>query len=78
MSTYLEMKMKELSAITEQTMTLKEITDLLDVRHNDAMGTVARMAEEPSFGTATKISYQYTKGQGATGPFELGTSIRGA
>jgi hypothetical protein len=40
-----------------QTMTLKEITDLLDVRHNDAMNVVERMAKEPEFGTITKISY---------------------
>ena len=40
-----------------QTMTLKEITDLLDVRHNDAMNIVERMAQDPEFGTITKISY---------------------
>ncbi len=41
----------------EQTMTLKEITDLLEVRHNDAMTKVEKMMEEPEFGTTTKISY---------------------
>lgn len=40
-----------------QTMTLKEITDLLDVRHNDAMNVVERMAADPEFGMITKISY---------------------
>ena len=40
-----------------QTMTLKEITDLLKVRHNDAMNVVERMAAEPEFGMITKISY---------------------
>jgi hypothetical protein len=39
-------------------MTLKEITDLLDVRHNDAMKVVEKMAEESSFGNVTKISYR--------------------
>jgi Phage regulatory protein Rha (Phage_pRha). len=40
-----------------QTMTLKEITDMLDVRHNDAMNAVEKMVTDPEFGTATKISY---------------------
>src|SRR5690606_11064261 len=50
-----------------QSMTLKEITDLLEVRHNDAMVVVARMTKEVEFGTATKISQQYIKGNGAKG-----------
>lgn len=40
-----------------QTMTLKEITDLLDVRHNNAMRTVAEMAQDPAFGMITQIEY---------------------
>ena len=39
-----------------QTMTLKEITDLLEVRHNDAMKIVEKMAQDVDFGMATKIS----------------------
>ena len=46
---------------SELMMTLKEITDLLDVRHNDAMAVVERMSEEPEFGTITKISYSYKR-----------------
>ena len=53
-----------------KTMTLKEITDLLDVRHNDAMKIVEKMIEKSSFGTATKISYQLPKGNGATQTIE--------
>ena len=48
--------MKEITQI-EQTMTLKEITDMLEVRHNDAMVTVAKMSTNSDFGTITKISY---------------------
>lgn len=39
------------------TMTLKEITDLLDVRHNNAMRTVAEMAKDQDFGGVTQIEY---------------------
>lgn len=46
------------------TMTLKEITDLLEVRHNDAMNTVERMAENEEFGMVTKISYPIISGKG--------------
>lgn len=43
--------MKELAKIgTVEYMTLKEITDLLEVRHNDAMKVVAKMAEDCDFG----------------------------
>ena len=40
-----------------QTMTLKEITDLLNVRHNNAMRTVAEMAQDPAFGMIAQIEY---------------------
>ena len=50
--------MNELNLATKNTMTLKEITDLLDVRHNDAMKTVEKMALEPSFGCVAKIPYK--------------------
>ena len=47
--------MKELDLSSKQTMTLKEITDLLEVRHNDAMKTVSKMAESIEFGELRKI-----------------------
>ena len=50
--------MKELK-LDKQTMTLKEITDLLKVRHNDAMNTVTLMMRNPSFGACTRIPYSY-------------------
>jgi phage antirepressor YoqD-like protein len=43
-------------------MTLKEITDLLDVRHNNAIRTVSEMAESPDFGDVTKIEYRTKMG----------------
>lgn len=46
------------------TMTLKEITDLLEVEHNKAMNKVEKMAKEPEFGTVAKTSTVYNdKGQ---------------
>ena len=46
------------------TMTLKEITDLLNVEHNKAMNKVEKMAEDPEFGTVAKINVVYNdKGQ---------------
>lgn len=53
-----------------ETMTLKEITDLLEVRHNNAMLVVEKMLQDQEFGTATKIQYQYTKGNNARGTIE--------
>ena len=47
-----------------KTMTLKEITDLLDVRHDKAMLKVAEMAKEPEFGTMSILDIVYNdKGQ---------------
>lgn len=46
----------------DQVMTLKEITDLLEVRHNDAMATVSKMIENQEFGHATMVSYRTSKG----------------
>ena len=49
---------------TAVTMTLKEITDLLDVRHDKAMLKVAAMAESPDFGTVSILDIVYNdKGQ---------------
>ena len=48
----------------EVVITLKEITDLIGVEHNKAMKKVAKLAEEPSFGTVAKMSSVYNdKGQ---------------
>lgn len=45
-------------------MTLKEITDLLEVRHDKAMKIVERMAQDKAFGTMSKIDIVYNdKGQ---------------
>ena len=45
-------------------MTLKELTDLIDVRHDKAMPKVAKLAKEPSFGTVSKTDIVYNdKGQ---------------
>ena len=52
-----------------KTMTLKEITDLLDVRHNDAMKVVERMAaESPDFGLLRKFRKSPVEGIGR--PFD--------
>lgn len=53
---------KILSINAKQTMTLKEITDLLNVRHNDAMKTVTKMAESIEFGNVTRIPYRTGQG----------------
>ena len=59
------MNMKNLAiANAAMTMTLKEITDLLNVEHNKAMNKVEKMAEDPEFGTVAKTSTVYNdKGQ---------------
>lgn len=36
-------------------ITLKEITDLIDVQHSKAMKKVMKLAEEPSFGVLAKM-----------------------
>lgn len=45
--------------INEVTITLKEITDLLEVRHNDSMKKVEKLSEEPSFGALRKTHIAY-------------------
>ncbi|MDX8383588.1 MAG: hypothetical protein R8M45_05865, partial [Ghiorsea sp.] len=47
--------------IDETTMTLKEITDLLEVEHNKAMKTVDRMTDSQGFGTVAKTSTVYNE-----------------
>ena len=53
-----------------KTMTLKEITDLLNVRHDKAMIKVAEMAKDPEFGQVSILDISYSKGNGATGTTE--------
>lgn len=48
-----------------KTMTLKEITDLLDVRHDKSMIKVERMAQDPEFGAVSKMDIVYND-QGQT------------
>ena len=43
------------------TMTLKEITDILKVRHNDAMKVVENMAESSDFGALRKSRIAYNQ-----------------
>ena len=45
-------------------MTLKEITDLLEVRHNNAMRVVEKMTEYQAFGLATQIEQPIISGKG--------------
>ena len=54
----------------QKTMTLKEITDLLEVRHDQAMKKVAKMAKEPTFGTMFEIDIAY-KGSQTTKTYQL-------
>jgi len=57
--------MKNLMATNDEvTMTLKELTDLIGVRHNDAMGKVEKLAKEEGFGWLRKTRSQYESGRG--------------
>lgn len=47
------------SQSAEMTMTLKEIIDILGVRHNNAMRTVEIMAQDTYFGLPTQIEYVF-------------------
>jgi phage regulator Rha-like protein len=64
MSSKENMSLQLLSSSREQTVTLKEIADLLDVRHNDAVNVLVRMMENPEFGLATKFSCPVISGKG--------------
>lgn len=44
-------------------ITLKEITDLIEVRHNDAMRKVEDLAKEPDFGVLRKTRISHIKGK---------------
>lgn len=84
--------MKAMSNVIKETMTLKEITDLLgdNVRHNDAMKIVGKMATNPDFGLTRKTflerinnlgfqvkdeTYQLDKRQSIAVAAKLNTSI---
>ena len=43
----------------EVSITLKEICDILGVRHDKSMAKVEKLAQEPSFGTVSKIDIVY-------------------
>lgn len=51
-------------------ITLKEITDLIDVQHSKAMKKVKKLAEEPSFGQVAKMDSSYTVGNGGVKTIE--------
>jgi len=44
-------------------ITLKEITDMIGVRHNDAMAKVDRLAMQPDFGVLRKTRISHIKGK---------------
>ena len=44
-----------ITSATEVVITLKEITDLIDVQHSKAMKKVEKLALEPSFGEVAKM-----------------------
>lgn len=50
----------------ELVITLKEITDLIGARHNDAMKKVEELAKEDGFGQLREIRISIPKGNGAT------------
>lgn len=50
----------------EYIITLKEITDLIGVRHNDAMKKVEELAKEDGFGQLREIRISIPKGNNAT------------
>ena len=53
-------------ANVEYVITLKEITDLIDVRHNDSMRKVEGLAKEDGFGQLRKTRISIPKGNGAS------------
>ena len=55
----------------EAIITLKEITDLLEVRHNDAMTKITKLAEEPSFGVLRKTRITHENGGRPTDTYQL-------
>lgn len=59
---FMSVELKEIGS--EKTMTLKEITDLLDVRHDNAMRVVEKMLEDKSFGSSPQIEEMKINGSG--------------
>ena len=49
--------------VGDEVITLKEITDILDVRHNDAMRKVETLSKQPTFGQLRKTRISYAKGK---------------
>jgi len=47
-------------------ITLKEITDMINVRHNDAMTKIEKLALEPDFGSLRETRIQYQSGKNTT------------
>jgi hypothetical protein len=56
---------KQIANTLNETITLKEITDMIDTRHNDAKLTVQRMAVDPDFGPFTVSQVMVNIGSGA-------------
>ena len=54
----------------ERVITLKEITDLIEVEHGKAMKKVEKLAEEPSFGHLAKMATCINIGNGAVREIE--------
>ena len=57
-------------AITENKMTLKEITDLLEVRHDKAMNKVATMAADDAFGCVSILDIHIEMPNGGEKPIQ--------
>ena len=58
------MELISIQSNSEYVITLKEITDLISARHNDAMKKVEELAKEDGFGSLRKIRIVYNdKGQ---------------
>ena len=94
LATFGDIMNKQIYALTDQhsesTMTLKEITDILGVRHDDAMKTVETMAQSEAFGMIPRIkesspmpnggfreieTYKLTKRQSIAVAAKLNTSL---
>ena len=57
------MDLLNINQSNEVVITLKEITDILEVRHNDSMKKVEALSNEPSFGTLRKTRISHIKGK---------------
>lgn len=59
-------KFGSITSLDPVEITLKEITDLLQVRHDKAIIKVEVLSKEPSFGTMSKMDTQYKSGKNTT------------